>query len=400
MVSALLRPRDGPVTDVAARPRAVAVRRLALTDVRSYRHARLELDGRPVVLVGANGAGKTNLLEAVSLLAPGRGLRGAKLGEIDRHGGGSFTISARIDPGDGRMVDVGTGGRAESDHERRVVRIDGADASQTALAEAMRVIWLTPAMDQLFQDTPAARRRFMDRLVLVDEPAHAAAAARYQQAVRERLRLLRTGRADPTWLDLLETRAGAAGVAVAAARRATVGRLNAALSGADHGETRGAFPRARLALDGTVEAWLEDMPALAVEARFADTLRAERGRDGESGMTATGPHRSDLLVSDAGSGQPARLCSTGEQKALLISIVLAEAKLRASEGGRLPVLLLDEVAAHLDAGRRRTLFDLIRELRAQTWLTGTDATVFQPLAGDVQAFTLDASILRPLGLAP
>ncbi|MDX1540901.1 MAG: DNA replication/repair protein RecF [Geminicoccaceae bacterium] len=393
MTSALLRPP--PLEAGAHRPLPVVVRRLTLTDFRSYRHARLDLGPAPVVLIGPNGAGKTNLLEAISLLAPGRGLRGARLDEIDRDGGGPFGVAARVDPGGGTVLEVGTGRDGESGRERRLVRIDGTARGQTDLAEVMRVVWLVPAMDQLFQEAAAARRRFLDRLVLVGEPAHAAAAARYQHAVRERLRLLRTGRRDPTWLEVLEQRAAASGVAVAAARRRAIFELERMLEA--EGDT--AFPRPSLGLRGEVEGWLDELPALDVESRFAARLAGNRMADAEAGMTTLGPHRSDLEVSDAASGRPARLCSTGQQKALLVSIVLAEARLRARDGGRLPVLLLDEVAAHLDPGRRAELFREIRALGAQAWLTGTDAADFEGLEGRAQFFAIHDGDVRPVGAA-
>jgi len=318
-------------------------------------------------------------------------LRGARLDEIDRHGGDGFALAARVDPGDGSRVEIGTGRAPDAGRERRLVRIDGAPAAgQAALAEVVRLVWLVPAMDQLFQDGPAARRRFLDRLVLVGDPAHAAAAARYQHAVRERLRLLRAGRHDPTWLELLEQRAAAAGVALAAARRLAVAQLNATLRAGP----ASAFPRPVLEAVGEIEGWLDDLPALDAESRFAEGLAAAREEDAAGGMTTLGPHRSDLQVTDPSSGQPARLCSTGEQKALLISIVLAEARLRASEGGRLPVLLLDEVAAHLDPARRDDLFDEILALGAQAWLTGTDLGVFRPLLGRAQIVRVENSTLE------
>ncbi|HEX6144755.1 MAG TPA: DNA replication/repair protein RecF [Geminicoccaceae bacterium] len=365
--------------------------RITLTRFRNHDATRLDGSAGLNLLVGENGAGKTNVLEALSLLAPGRGLRGARLDEIDRRGGDGFALAARVDPGDASRVEIGTGRAPDAGRERRLVRIDGAAAAgQAALAEVVRLVWLVPAMDQLFQDGPAARRRFLDRLVLVGDPAHAAAAARYQHAVRERLRLLRAGRHDPTWLELLEQRAAAAGVALAAARRLAVAQLNATLRAGP----ASAFPRPVLEAVGEIEGWLDDLPALDAESRLAEGLAAAREEDGASGMTALGPHRSDLQVTDPASGQPARLCSTGEQKALLISIVLAEARLRASEGGRLPVLLLDEVAAHLDPARRADLFDEILALGAQAWLTGTDLGVFRPLLGRAQIVRVENSTLE------
>jgi DNA replication and repair protein RecF len=388
MALALDRPRrcsDPSVTPPALR---LAVRRLTLADFRSYQRLRLEVDERPVVLTGPNGAGKTNLLEALSLLAPGRGLRQARLAEIDRHGAGPWSVGARID-GPGGPVEVGSGRQVDGGRERRSIQIDGAPAAgQAALAELVAMVWLTPAMDRLFQDGASARRRFLDRLVLTGEPSHASQVARYGHALRERNRLLRSGRTDPAWLDALEMRAAAAGVAIAVARRQAIQGLAAAF--VTH---PGPFPRPELAVDGQVEAWLEGLPALEVEARFAERLAAARTGDAEAGITSCGPHRSDLAVRDADSGRPAAICSTGQQKALLISIVLAEARVRAAAGDRLPILLLDEVAAHLDQGRRADLFAELLALGAQVWLTGTDAPMFAPLGADAQFFTVRESTL-------
>jgi DNA replication and repair protein RecF len=385
----------------SAQPQAIgrlAVRQLNLTAFRSYARLRLQVDPRPVVLTGPNGAGKTNLLEAISFLAPGRGLRGARLAEVDRQGvlspqgglpeGGAWSLGATLDGPRGPCA-IGTGRDRDGTRERRVVEIDGAPASQAALADAVAAIWLVPAMDRLFQDGASARRRFLDRLVLAGDPAHAAQVARYGHALKERLRLLRTGRLDRAWLDALEARIAAAGVAIAAARRQTIADLCAALAGAT-----GAFPRPTLALRGDAEAWLDELSALDAETRLAEALAQSRGPDAEAGSTAAGPHRSDLEVHDQASGRAAADCSTGEQKALLIAIVLAEARLRSAEGSRLPLLLLDEVAAHLDPGRRRDLFEQLCALGAQAWLTGTDPALFAPLGARAQYFSVCASTLQ------
>ena len=367
----------------------LAVRQLSLTAFRSYPRLRLEVDPRPVVLTGPNGAGKTNLLEAISLLVPGRGLRRAKLAEVDRHGGATaWSLHARLD-GPGGPCSIGTGRAQDGARERRTIQIDGMAASQADLADVVAAIWLVPAMDRLFQDGASGRRRFLDRLVLAGDPAHAAQVGRYVHALKERLRLLRAGRFDRAWLDALESRAAAAGVAIAAARRQTVAGLRAALAGSD-----GAFPQPALALCGDAEAWLDEDSALDVEARLALALAQARGPDAETGSTAAGPHRSDLEVRDLATGRPAAACSTGEQKAFLISIVLAEARLRCAEGSRLPLLLLDEVTAHLDPGRRADLFEQLCALGAQTWLTGTDPALFAPLGARAQFFTVWDSTLH------
>lgn len=371
---AVLPPRFGPV----------GVTRLALTDFRNYHSARLDLAAGPmvlpvVVLTGPNGAGKTNLLEAVSVLSPGRGLRNARLADLDRRPANDddntagWAVAATIETRRG-AVRVGTG-RDPAGSERRVVRIDGENTrGQSALGEVIGVIWLTPQMDRLFIEGPSARRRFLDRLVLGLDPAHAARVSSYEHAMRERSRVLRDGPNDPAWLDAIEETVAAQGVAVAAARREAVESLDEACATAE-----GPFPRARLSLQGTVEAWLDELPALAAEDRFRAALKANRAVDAASGGATVGPHRSDLAVTHAERGISAEGMSTGEQKALLISIVLAHAKLQRRTRGDPPLLLLDEVAAHLDAARRDALFATLLDLESQVWLTGTDAAIFAPL---------------------
>jgi DNA replication and repair protein RecF len=358
-------------------PARLSVSRLALTQFRSYATARLEADGRPVVLFGENGAGKTNLLEALSFLAPGRGLRRARLGECDRTGGeGPWAVAATVE-GPRGPVRLGTG--REAGEERRTIRIDGAPAKgQAALAEHLNVVWLTPQMDGLFREGAGNRRRFLDRLVWGFDPEHAARVTVYDNALRERARLLKAGQGDPAWLGALEDRMARYGVAIAAARRDVAHRIDAACAAAP-----GPFPRARLAAEGAVESLLAEGPALAAEDRLRDGLAAARRQDAETGGAALGPHRSDLAVTHE-SGVPAPQCSTGEQKALLVAVLLAHARLQAVLRGATPLLLLDEVAAHLDEPRRRALFEGLRDGGAQAWLTGTDAAVFAPLAGDAQ----------------
>jgi len=371
------------------RPPVAALRRLTLHNFRSYSRLRLETDPRPVVLTGPNGAGKTNLLEAISFLSPGRGLRRARLAEVDRIGGGPWTVSARLEGARGAL-DLATGRLEEGERERRLVRIDGAPApGQAALAEALSVVWLTPAMDRLFSEGALARRRFLDRLVMVGDPAHAGRSSGYDHGLRERARLLRAGRLEPVWLRALEGRIAAAGVAIAAARRAAVRGLAGALAAGP-----GWLSQPELELTGEVEGWLEELPALEAEARFAAALAASRREDGESGTTAIGPHRSDLVVRERSTGRAARDCSTGQQKALLIAVVLAEARLRAAAGEEQPILLLDEVAAHLDRERRSALFEELGALGAQAWLTGTDAAAFAPLGARAQFFTVQDSTLH------
>ena len=371
--------RAGPVP-VPAASRALAVRELELRDFRNYAGLRLELEPGPVVLHGENGAGKTNLLEAVSLLSPGRGLRRARLADLDRADGARpWRIASLVDGHDG-PVELATA-RA-GDGERRLVEADGqALRGQTALGGYVSLVWLTPALDRLFSEAPAARRRFLDRLVLAIDPAHATRVAGFERALRERSHLLRTGRRDPAWLGAIERRMAEAAVAVAAARRELVRDLDETLQAAPY-----PFPRPRLGVIGEIEGWLGEVPALEAEQRVVDRLAATRAQDAESGGAAIGPHRSDLVATDAQRGEPAERCSTGRQKAFLISIVLAEARLRRARHGDLPILLLDEVTAHLDPRRRAELLAALVELGAQTWLTGTEPQLFASLRGQAQHF--------------
>ncbi len=395
--TALDRAAGGP----APTPGAVAVQRLTLTDFRGYGSARIQVAAAPVALFGPNGAGKTNLLEALSFLAPGRGLRRAKLGEIDRRGrtaegalgdpaGGAWAIHARLETPAGTL-EIGTGREASEESERRVLLIDGEAAkSQGSLARHLGVVWLTPAMDRLFVEGGSARRRFLDRLVYGFDAEHAQRVSSYEQAMRERARLLRDGPMDETWLAAIEETMAETGIAIAAARRETVARLDQASA-----EAIGPFPAARLSLTGEIETLLERLPALGAEDDFRARLKELRGLDREAGITTLGPHRSDLRVRHAVSGMPAAEGSTGEQKALLISIVLAHARLQATLRDRAPLLLLDEVAAHLDPGRRAALFGEILRLGAQAWLTGTDAALFEGLRGHAQFFSVADAALAP-----
>jgi DNA replication and repair protein RecF len=350
----------------------MALARLVLTDFRNHRDALLEPGPEMVVLTGENGAGKTNVLEAVSLLSPGRGLRGASLSEMARAGGGGgFAVAARL--GD---VEIGTGA-SPSAPERRQVRINGAPASATSLSEWLSVLWLTPAMDRLFQEGASGRRRFLDRLVLALEPGHAVHAARYEAAMRARNKLLaEEGPRDEAWLSALEARMAEHGAALAGARAGAVALLSERLAGAPEGP----FARAGLLLRGGDEDLQRE-------------LARGRTRDAAAGRTLAGPHRTDLAVTHLGKGQPAELCSTGEQKALLLSIVLAHADLVAERSGRRPVLLLDEVAAHLDRRRRAALFERLEAGGGQVWMTGTEASLFADVA-NATWFSLTAGEVR------
>lgn len=376
----------------------LAVTKLTLTDFRCYDHLRLETSGRPVVLTGANGAGKTNILEALSFLVPGRGLRGSRMNEIARRETGDvfatrqWAVAATAQGTEG-PVELGTGLEAALNgrRDKRIVRIDGETAkAQAMLAEHLSCQWLTPQMDRLFLEGATTRRRFLDRLVFGYDAAHAGRVNAYNQAMRERLKLLTDGNRDDSWLTGLEDSMATRGIAVAAARQDMAEALNRICQ--DH---QGPFPGAEISIVGTLEKWLADGPALEAEDRFKEALRSSRNRDGENGTTATGPHRSDLRVIHAGKGQVAELCSTGEQKALLIAIVFANARLQAEMRGSVPILLLDEVAAHLDESKRAALFNEILALGAQAWLTGTDIGPFQPLKDKADFFNVADAAVQP-----
>ncbi|MHB1204471.1 MAG: DNA replication/repair protein RecF [Rhodospirillaceae bacterium] len=375
----------------------VGVTRLTLTDFRSYGHLRLDTDLRPVVVCGRNGAGKTNLLEALSFLAPGRGLRGARLSDVGRNASlqdapVSWGVAAGLSTPHG-PVDLGTG-LAAGGGERRTVRINGQPAKGAgALASHLGLIWLTPAMDRLFLEGPAGRRKFLDRLVISFDADHAGRIAAYDHAYRQRLRLLKTGGGDAAWFAALEDTMARHGVALAAGRCDLVGRLSRELAGG----RSGAFPAATLALVGAVDTWLQEMPAVDAEDAVRRSLWDERR--GIAGAGA-GPHRSDLGVAmvapgHASHGQPAALCSTGEQKALLIAILFAAARLQRAKRGHAPVLLLDEIAAHLDSDRRAALFGEILALGAQAWMTGTDMAVFGALGDSAQFLQAENGDLTP-----
>ncbi len=374
--------------------------RLMLTDFRNYDHLNLELDTRPVVLAGANGAGKTNILEALSFLTAGRGLRGAKLADVGRCSPSEaherpWAVSADIETPAG-STRLGTGIDAASP-DRRSVHIDGKPAKgASALSQHIGAIWLTPAMDRLFTDTPGERRRFIDRLVTVLDPEHSSRCAAYDQAARRRARLFRDGVTDDTWFEALEDTLARYGVAIAAARRDTVTQLNDVLVATD-----GPFPAAHLKLSGQVDDWLEHLAALDAEDAFRGDLVSSRqswSRTGDA-PPPQGPNRSDLLVVMAKTGRPAADCSTGEQKALLVSIVLAHVHLQSERRGCPPLLLLDEVAAHLDRDRRRHLFDRVTASGAQAWLTGTDISVFAELGDAAQLFSVSDGAAVPVSSA-
>lgn len=380
----------GPTADAAS---PVSVRRLILTDFRNYAHLRLDVGPGAVVLTGANGAGKTNLLEALSFLAPGRGLRGAKLPQVGRQGLAqpAWAVAATVSGPDG-TVELGTG-LVPAAPERRVVHIDGqATKGAAAMARQLGVVWLTPAMDRLFLDGPAARRKFLDRLVTAVEPDQAGRIAAYERAQRQRARLLRDGQGDAAWFAALEDTMARHGVALAAARAGLVQRLNRILA-----DTAGPFPAADVRLVGALDDWLARMPAVDAEDQVRASLWDERRGIADAGA---GPHRSDVAVAMIAPGHPshgqaAALCSTGEQKALLVAMVLAHARLRRDKKGTRPILLLDEIAAHLDPGRRQALFATLQALGAQAWMTGTDPGLFSEVSDSTQFFAVEHGRVMP-----
>ena len=337
----------------------MALTRLSLTDFRNHATLSLRPGAQFIALHGANGAGKTNILEAISLLVPGRGLRRAALGEMARSGGGGgFAVTAEI--GD---VMLGTGVEADAP-ERRKVRINGANATINGLAEWLGVIWLTPSMDRLFADGAAARRRFLDRLVLALEPAHARHSSRYEKSVQQRNKLLGgDGAPDPMWLDALEAQMAESGAAIADARQRMMMSLVAQLDIAPCGPF--AVPDIKL-----------DIDVAQSEDELRDIWKKSRRRDAGAGRTLIGPHRADLIVHNRMNGQAADRSSTGEQKALLLSLILAHAALVSDQRGAPPILLLDEIAAHLDPARRAALFERLAATGAQVWMTGTEAGLF------------------------
>lgn len=381
-------PSDSPAADDQRPPH---ISRLTLTDFRNYAALSVELRPGAVVLTGDNGAGKTNLLEAVSLFTPGRGLRRAPYGDVAREGGdGGFALHAVLDGPQGE-VEIGTG-TLKGEPTRRV-RVNGAPArSADAMLEWLRVVWLTPAMDALFTGPAADRRRFLDRLVLAIDAGHGQRALDYEKAMRGRNRLLAEGSRDGRWFDAIETQMAETGVAIAAARAELV-RLLAAM--VERLPNDGPFPQADLALSGELETRLATDAAVDVEERFREALAAGRERDRAAGRTLDGPHRSDLVVRHRPKAMPAELCSTGEQKALLVGMVLSHARLTGEMSGIRPILLLDEIAAHLDGGRRAALFAILEELNCQAFMTGTEPALFASIAGRAQFLTVDHGSVGP-----
>jgi DNA replication and repair protein RecF len=380
------------------------IHRLTLTHFRNYRAASLQTRGDLVVLVGPNGAGKTNCIEAISFLSPGRGLRRATLDDVaDNQGDGSWAVSAEVEGALG-LATLGTGidpqisseqGRSEEAAASRRCRIDREPVnSATAFGDHLRMVWLTPAMDGLFMGAASERRRFFDRLVLAIDSQHSGRVSALERSLRSRNRLLEVRNYDDHWCDAIERETAELAVAVAAMRGQTVTRLAAMLRA--RGEAS-AFPSAHIMLDGWMENALINEPATAVEDRYREILRASRQRDAAAGRTLDGPHLTDLQVIYAPKNMPARAASTGEQKALLIGLVLAHANLVAEMTGITPLLLLDEVIAHLDPDRRIALFNELAKLGAQVWMTGADPATFADVGASAEIFDVDAGRLAPRG---
>lgn len=374
---------------------ALAITRLTLTEFRNYRDVRLITPARLVALTGANGAGKTNILEAISLLAPGRGLRGATFEEVARQGGsGSWAIAAEIETSAGPLS-AGTAWSSQpdaGDGGSRLVVIDGeVQKGLGALGEHMRVLWLTPAQDRLFAGPASDRRRFLDRLVAASDPEHGARILVFEKVMRERNLLLAEPRSDATWLTSLEAQMAEAAVAISAARLIGLEALQTHIGA---GRSESSFPWAEIAIEGEIEALVSQKPAVQVEDEYRRILRDSRGLDRAAGRTLRGPHRSDLAVVHGPKAMPAGQCSTGEQKALLIGLVLAQARAVRAGAGVSPILLLDEVAAHLDRARRRSLLEALAALGSQSWMTGTDAQLFEAIGAEGAVFHVEDGLVR------
>ena len=367
--------------------------RLQITDFRSYASADIAAPGMLVALVGENGAGKTNILEALSLLAPGRGLRRADLGDMARQGGsGGFAVSCHVTGAVG-PAHLGTG--VSPDEPGRKARIDRAPApSITAFADHLRIVWLTPDQDGLFRGPAGERRRFLDRLVLAVDPGHGTRVAMLERALRGRNRLLEDTAPDARWLDAAELEVAEIAIAVAAARRESVARLAHLIM--THRDDASPFPWADIRLEGEIETRLATEAAGAVEDWYRAELRLSRGRDRAAGRTLLGPQASDLAVAHGPKGMAAQVSSTGEQKALLVGLVLAHARLVAEMTGMAPVVLLDEVAAHLDPRRRAALIETLAALGGQVWMTGADPALLDGLPAAASRFVVTPGAIRPI----
>jgi DNA replication and repair protein RecF len=386
------------------------VEHLTLTDFRNYPALSLDLSPGAIVLVGANGSGKTNILEAVSLLAPGQGLRQAPFADLTRtEGAGGWSVFARVNTALG-AVDIGTGlapeasrstertGRVAAERAGRIVRIEGEQRSGSgALADYVEMVWVTPATDGLFLGPASERRRFLDRLIVCFDSGHRTRTGHFERAMASRNRLLADGVRENARLEGLELVMAETGIAIAAARAEAVAALAAVIAQRRTRDLASPFPWSELALAGTIDADLARLPAVDVEDAYMKVLREMRERDRAAGRTLDGPHRSDLNVTHGPKNMPARLCSTGEQKALLLGLVLAHAELvKERQEGMAPALLLDEVTAHLDEARRHALFAELLRLECQSWMTGTDQQAFSALGGKAQFWRLDGGFATAL----
>ncbi|MBK0019997.1 DNA replication/repair protein RecF [Brucella pseudogrignonensis] len=378
---------------IISRPDRVSVRRLKLSDFRNYTELTLPLGPGHVVLTGENGSGKTNLIEAVSFLSPGRGLRRASYDDVARTSGhDGFAIHASLDCMIYGDAEIGTGTAGGGEGGRKV-RINSNAASGDELLDYARILWVVPSMDGLFTGGASDRRRFLDRMVLAIDTGHGKRVLDYEKAMRSRNRLLSDGNSDNQWLDAIESQMAELGIAIAAARSEAM-RLIAAMI--ERLPAEGPFPKADCFLEGTLEQRIGLEAALDLEEDFRRTMRDGRARDRAAGRSLEGPHRTDLIVQHRPKSMPAALCSTGEQKALLIGLILAHARLTGELSGMAPILLLDEIAAHLDTGRRAALFGILDDLGGQAFMTGTDRSLFEALEGDAQFFNVAGGELTRL----
>lgn len=381
---------------------ALWVERLRLTNFRNYSHLSLDVGPEPIVLVGPNGAGKTNLMEAVSLLAAGQGLRRAAFSDLARAGGtGDWAVAAKLNTSEG-PIDVGTGllaGNAGNPRAGRIVKINGeAQGGSGILADLVEMIWITPTMDGLFTGPAGDRRRFLDRLILCFDPGYRTRLGHFERAMTQRNRLLADGIRDRAQFTGLERIIAETGVAIAAARADATAQLSTMIEARRRRAPDSPFPWAIIDISGALESDLATQAAVDVEEAYADTLARNRERDRAAGRTLDGPHRSDLVVGHGPKGMPAKLCSTGEQKALLVGLVLAHAELvKKQRGETAPILLLDEIAAHLDPLRRAALFEELLALGSQTWMTGTDPEAFASLGRRARLHRVEDGLVTWLG---
>ena len=390
------RKQPSPAPEPGLRP-AARIRRLRLANFRSYRDADLAFGAGPVVFLGENGAGKTNILEAISFLAPGRGLRRATLEDAAASDGdGSWAVASTVEGAEGE-VQLGTGIDAplagETPSRRSRIAQENV-ASSTQFAEHLRVVWLVPEMDSLFLGPAGERRRFLDRLVLAIDAGHSARVSAFERALRSRNRLLEEGVSDARYLDAVEHEVAELAVAVAAARAECVERLRAEIDAAHDPDS--LFPAAGLSLDGWMEKAVRDAPAIEVEDKYRAVLRESRERDRAAGRTLDGPHRSDLVLTHRIKNIPAAQASTGERKALLVGVVISHARLVAAMHGFAPVMLLDDVAAFLDAARRDALFGLLARFGAQVFMTGVDESSFRALGKSAERFLVTPGKVLPM----